>query len=76
MGTIDNAQESFKHFEHQPALYFFSGLAMSYVASAMENEQRILLPEPEFGGDTSVEEVLGLPIDHEPLGLMPVGHRR
>lgn len=34
------------------------GLAVSYVASAMENEQRILLPEPEFGGDTSVEEAL------------------
>ncbi|MCP5089290.1 MAG: SagB/ThcOx family dehydrogenase [Gammaproteobacteria bacterium] len=31
---------------------------MSYVVSAMENEQRILLPEPEFAGDTSVEEAL------------------
>ena len=26
--------------------------------------------------DTEVREVLGLPADHEPLGLMPVGHER
>jgi SagB-type dehydrogenase family enzyme len=26
--------------------------------------------------DNEVQEVLGLPTDHEPLGLMPVGHRR
>ena len=26
--------------------------------------------------DTEVQDVLGLPPDHEPLGLMPVGHQR
>jgi len=35
-----------------------ASLAVSYVASSMESEQRIPLPDAEFGGEMSIEEAL------------------
>jgi len=37
---------------------FSVSLAMSYAASAMKSEQRVPLPEAEFGGEMSIEEAI------------------
>ncbi len=37
---------------------FWASLVMSCAASSMENEQRVALPEPEYGGKMAVEEAI------------------
>lgn len=37
---------------------FLMSLAMSYTASSTESEQRVALPEAEYGGDMAVEEAI------------------